>query len=293
MKIAIFAREIGDLWIERFISILNKLEMRGAHLLYYKPFYTKIYKNFGALLPKGSFFSDHNELSSDTDFFLCFGGDGTLLESLTLIRDKEIPVAGINFGRLGFLTSTSSTDGDEWIELLFNSSYSIEKRRVLSLHSPFLPDDFCKFAFNEISFQRSDPFMLSVHVKVNGLSLPPYWSDGLVLATPTGSTAYSMSVGGPIALPGVKAFILAPIAPHNLNVRPLLVPDDFTIEIFVESRKGEAIMSLDNRSTTLLDNQIVTITKADFELNYLSFSREGFIGALKEKLMWGEDKRNN
>jgi NAD+ kinase len=292
MNIAIFARQIGDQWKKRLTDILKELDNRGAKLIYHKPFYLD-FQDDTFPVPEGSFFTDSTDLPRSTDFFLCFGGDGTFLESLTLVLDKDIPVAGINFGRLGFLTSTDAAEGNDWIDLLFENRFQIEKRGVLAVNSPMIPEGFCNYALNEVSFQRRDPFMLSVHVKINGKMLPPYWSDGLVLSSPTGSTAYSLSVGGPIAIPGVKALILAPISPHNLNVRPLVVSDDSVIEIYTESRLKEAIISLDNRSVVIPDKEIVSITKAHFTLNYLSFSNDGFIGALKEKLMWGQDKRNN
>jgi len=292
MKIAIFAREIDDKWKKRFFDILKELSFRGAEMSFYAPFYYALSDQDNVEIPKGLVFTCDLDLSSDTDFFLCFGGDGTFLESLTIVKDKNIPVVGINFGRLGFLTSVDSVLGYEWIERLFAGNYKIETRGVLSVMSKVIPKGFCKYALNEVSFQRRDPFMLSVHVKINGMLLPPYWSDGLVLASPTGSTAYSLSVGGPIALPGVKALILAPIASHNLNVRPLVVSDDSTIEVYVESRRGEAIVSLDNRSFTIPAGELVTITKANFDLRYISFSGDNFIGALRDKLMWGVDKRN-
>lgn len=292
MKIAIFAREIGDKWENRFFDILKEFSSRGAELSYYSPFYSAIIENNKDKIPEGTLFTKEKDLSLDTDVFLCFGGDGTFLESLTIVRDKKIPVAGINFGRLGFLTSVDTVLGNEWIERLFSGRYKIEKRAVLSVSSNAIPKGFCKYALNEVSIQRNDPFMLAVHVKINGMELPPYWSDGLVLSSPTGSTAYSLSVGGPIALPGVKALILAPIASHNLNVRPLVVSDDSTIEFYVESRSGKAIVSLDNRSFTIPAGQHISVTMAKFNLRYLSFYGGNFIAALREKLMWGADKRN-
>jgi len=292
MKIAIFAREISDKWKKRFFDILKELSFRGAEMSFYAPFYYALNENDNIEIPEGKVFTYEQDLSPDTDFFLCFGGDGTFLESLTIVKDKNIPVVGINFGRLGFLTSVDSVLSDDWIERLFAGNYKIEKRGVLSAMSKAIPQGFCKYALNEVSFQRRDPFMLSVHVKINGMLLPPYWSDGLVLSSPTGSTAYSLSVGGPIALPGVNALILAPIAPHNLNVRPLVVSDDSIIEVYVESRRGEAIVSLDNRSFTIPVGELVTITMANFDLRYVSFYGDNFIGALREKLMWGADKRN-
>lgn len=291
MKIAIFAREINEKWWKRLELILRTLDEKSVELTYYRPFYTKMVHESDISIPAGDFFTGEDDLQPDTELFLCLGGDGTFLESITLVRDRDIPVAGVNFGRLGFLTGADSKK-DDWIDALLARNYTIEKRALLKVTSPAIPPNFCKYALNEVSFQRKDPSMLSVHVSVNGMELPPYWSDGLVLASPTGSTAYSLSVGGPIALPGVKALILAPIAPHNLNVRPLVVSDDSLIEIFVESRRGSAIMSLDNRSFILPAGEKVKISKAEFELKYISLPSGSFIEALKEKLLWGKDKRN-
>jgi NAD+ kinase len=292
MKIAIFARDINEKWWNRLMSVLKALDNRGIQLSYYRPFYTKMVHSTEIPIPAGDLFTGEQDLPADTDIFLCLGGDGTFLESVTMVRDRDIPIAGINFGRLGFLTSADSQN-EEWIEALLNKNFKIERRALLTVSSSAIPPNFCRYALNEVSFQRKDPSMLAVYVKVNGMELPPYWSDGLVLASPTGSTAYSLSVGGPIALPGVKALILAPIAPHNLNVRPLVVSDDSVIEIYVESRKGSAIMSLDNRSFILPAGEKVTIYKADFEIKYISLTEDSFIEALKEKLLWGKDKRNS
>ncbi len=292
MKIAIFGREINEKWRKRLSGILNALDKRGVTLTYYRSFYLSMCEYDYMEIPQGALFSGESDLPADTDIFLCFGGDGTFLESVTIVKDKNILVAGVNFGRLGFLTSVDSNMEDEWIDRILAGDYMVEKRGVLTVSSTALPPNFCRFALNEVSFQRKDPSMLSVHVKINGMNLPPYWSDGLVLASPTGSTAYSMSVGGPVALPGVKALILAPISPHNLNVRPLVVSDDSVIEIYVESRRGEAIISLDNRSFTIPAGVKATISKADFEIKYISLTKGSFIRALREKLLWGEDKRN-
>ena len=292
MKIAIFARDINEKWWNRLMSVLKELDSRGVELTYYRPFYTNMVHSTDIPIPAGDLFTGELDLPTDTDIFLCLGGDGTFLESITMVRDRDIPIAGVNFGRLGFLTAADSIN-EEWIDALLNKKFQIEKRALLTVSSSAIPPNFCRFALNEVSFQRKDPSMLAVYVKVNGMELPPYWSDGLVLASPTGSTAYSLSVGGPIALPGVKALILAPIAPHNLNVRPLVVSDDSIIEIYVESRKGSAIMSLDNRSFILPAGEKVLISKAEFDIKYISLTKDSFIEALKEKLLWGKDKRNS
>jgi len=293
MKIAIFARDIDLNWRDRLCFIIKTLVEKDIELYYYKPFYDKVKDEYRLNIPYGKRFSNNMELPPDTDFFLCFGGDGTFLESLTLIKDRGIPIAGINFGRLGFLTTADLEPSFSWIDDLLSGNFKIEKRGILKIESSKLPDDFFPYAINEVTVQRKDPSMLAVNVKINGSELPTYWSDGLVLASPTGSTAYALSIGGPIVLPKSKVLIIAPIAPHNLNVRPLVVPDDSEIEITVSSRWKEAILSLDNRSITIASGDTFKISKAEFELNYISLPSSSFIGALKGKLRWGEDKRNS
>jgi len=301
MKVAIFARSVNDKWLDRACSIIESLIERGVEIICYRAFYDKIegrcrIKELHCNLFTGSsFFSGASDLPDNTNILLSLGGDGTFLESISIIGNRNILVAGINFGRLGFLTSVDSWSHTKWIDELASGRYTTKKRSLLEVSYPDMPRGFSGYALNEVTFQRSDPSVLALHVSVNGEELPVYWADGLVLATPTGSTAYSLSVGGPIALPDVKATILAPIAPHNLNVRPLIIPEDFVVEVFVESRGGRAMLSLDNRSTYIAEKKKVTISKANHQIEYILFNSDGgnFIAALEEKLMWGKDRRNN
>lgn len=293
MKIAIFARDLYSEWVERVLSIVALLNSKNVELFYSRNLHSKLCEQTGTDIVAAGLFSTSDDLPNGLDLFLVIGGDGTFLESLTIIGDREIAVAGVNFGRLGFLAGLGNEPDAIWIDKLINREYTLEQRGLLSLSSELLPSNFFPYALNEISIQRSDPYMISVYVKVDGKELPPYRSDGLVVSTPTGSTAYSLSIGGPIVAPGVKALILSPISPHNLNMRPLVISDYSTLEIYVESRVNKAILSLDNRSIAIRDNSVMKISKAPFNLNYLSLSQEGFIGALREKLMWGEDRRNH
>ena len=222
------------------------------------------------------------------------GGDGTFLNSLTLIRNKNIPVAGINFGRLGFLTTVKvSSQDDKLIDSLLRGEYDIEKRTLLKLQSDNIPSDFYPYALNEISLQRNTPYMIGIELKIDGEIIPTYWADGLLISTQTGSTAYSLSVGGPIVTPGSNVFIVVPIAPHNLNVRPLIVSDSSILEIKIITKSDKAVLTVDNRSFTVSSENTVRLSKADFYINNVSFSKSGFFDALREKLLWGEDKRNN
>jgi len=301
MKVAIFARNVNEKWLDRVCSIIEDLLKKGVEIICYRAFYNRIEKRCKIkdlhcnLFLEDSLFSGASDLPDDTDILLSLGGDGTFLESVSVIGDKKIRIAGINFGRLGFLTSVDSWSHTGWIEKLASGEYTTRKRSLLAASYSDTPDVFLGYALNEVLFHRSGPSMIALHVTVNGTNLPVYWADGLILATTTGSTAYSLSVGGPIALPDVKATILAPIAPHNLNVRPLIIPEDFTVEIFVESRSGRAVLSIDNRSVYIAEKTKVTISKANHQIEYILFNSgsDSFIAALEEKLMWGKDRRNN
>lgn len=240
----------------------------------------------------GEDFFSWEDLPADTGLFLSLGGDGTFLQSLTFVRDRGIPVAGINFGRLGFLTTARADDADRWIDDLLAGRFLVEERSLLRVVCGEMPADFYPFALNEVSLQRRGSGMLSVQVSVDGRELPAYWSDGLVIATPTGSTAYNLSVGGPIVMPSSEVMVIAPIAPHNLNVRPLVIPLSSHVQMRFESRSGQALLAVDNRPFTLSSGMEVSLSRGRYGLRYASFSDNSFIGALRTKLLWGEDRRN-
>lgn len=272
MKIAVFSRKTNP----GIAALVNKLRARGVPLAVY-----------------GTDFTSWEDLPADTELFLSLGGDGTFLRSLTFVRDRGIPVAGINFGRLGFLTTARADDSGSWLDDLLAGRYSVEERGLLTLECDELPEGFYPYALNEISLQRSGARMPAVHVRVDGLDLPTYWADGLVVATPTGSTAYALSVGGPVIFPKSDALVLAPIAPHNLNVRPLVVPFSSTVELRFESRDGEALLAVDNRPVRVSDKVRIVIRRGEYGLRYVEFSDNNFIQALRDKLLWGEDRRNS
>lgn len=271
MKIALYNRDRND-----GVDVLKtRLREKGATLACY-----------------GEDFSSWEDLPADTELFLSLGGDGTFLQSLTFIRDRGIPVAGINFGRLGFLTTARADDDGSWIDELLFGHYQVEERSLLRVTCAGLPQDFYPFALNEVSLQRLGASMLPVHVRIDGRELPTYWADGLVVSTPTGSTAYNLSVGGPVVMPASEVIVIAPIAPHNLNVRPLVVPMDAAVELTFHSRDRDALLTLDNRSCELPSGTTVSLARGRYGLRYVSLSDNSFIGALRTKLLWGEDRRN-
>ena len=270
MKIALYNRDRND-GIE---AVKRQLREKGATLVCYQ-----------------EDFSSAEDLPSDTDLFLSLGGDGTFLQSLTFVRDRGIPVAGINFGHLGFLT-TARADDAEWIDALLSGRYTVEERSLLRVTCSALPESFYPFALNEVSLHRRGTSMLQVSVRIDGRELPTYWADGLVVATPTGSTAYNLSVGGPVVMPTSTVMIIAPIAPHNLNVRPLVVPMDAAVELCFRSRGNAALLTLDNRSFEIPSGTTVSLARGRYGLRYVSLSHDNFIHALQTKLFWGEDRRN-
>ena len=231
------------------------------------------------------------DLQPDTDMLLSVGGDGTFLSASALIADRGIPVAGVNMGRMGFLSENRPED---LANAILMNEYTIENRALLHLThslSDALPRECCN-ALNEMAVHRKGPSMLEIEVCVNGIELPAYWADGLVISTSSGSTAYSLSVGGPIVLPETRVLIISPIAPHNLNVRPLVVPDDSEIALRMHSRDGEFVFSSDNRSLDMKSGTELAVSLAQFSLKRVRLNRSNFIKALTQKLFWGEDVRN-
>ena len=233
------------------------------------------------------------DLPDDVGMLLTLGGDGTFLKALLLVRGRDIPLAGINFGRLGFLTTAKVDDNlDSWVDDLLSGRYEVEDRDLIKISSPALPEGFYPFAGNEFTIQRRGASMLAIDVRMDGRPLPTYWSDGVVVATPTGSTAYSLSVGGPIVDPRSKVFVLAPIAPHNLNMRPLVIPAASVLEVEVSSRDGAAVLTLDNRSVEIPSGTRIKVCRGEYGFKYVSLSDNNFFKALETKLLWGQDRRN-
>lgn len=228
-----------------------------------------------------------SDLQTGTDALLSLGGDGTFLSAALIVRDSGIPVLGVNFGRLGFL---SEYKPDEIVAPLLAGEYAVERRTLLETKVD--GTDIDDISFNEVTVFRNGAAMLGVDVLIDGESLPTCWADGLLVATSSGSTAYSLSVGGPICMPDAKVLIIAPIAPHNLNIRPLVVPETSKIEISVRSRDANVMVTLDNRNFLLPSSVHLSVSVAQFSLNRIRLNRSNFIQALKSKLFWGEDVRN-
>lgn len=240
-------------------------------------------------------FSSHTELDSSFDMLISIGGDGTILRAATLVRDSGIPILGINAGRLGFLASVQKENIASFMQFVIDKKYTISKRTLLSLTCtpPNESIDAINFAMNEITVSRKDTTsMITIDTYLNDEYLNSYWADGLIISTPTGSTGYSLSCGGPILTPDVKSLVITPIAPHNLTARPLVVPDETEIRLKVSGREEYYLVSLDSRVTSIKNESILTLKKTPFQINMVEIPGETFLKTLRNKLLWGEDKRN-
>lgn len=236
-----------------------------------------------------------DQLDKTTDFLICIGGDGSMLQAITKVNDSGVPILGINTGRLGFLTSLQKESLNKGLQALWDKKYSLIERTILAVElnqNQSLLANF-PYALNEISVSRKDTAsLISVKASINQQELTTYWADGLIVATPTGSTGYNLSSGGPIVLPDTPALVMTPIAPHNLNIRPLVLPDHSIIELEVSGREEQHLLSLDSRLITLPHKTMIRIKKAHFSIATLQFDDTAFYNTLREKLFWGLDKRN-
>ncbi len=294
MHFALYSRNFGHTTAAGMKKLAEYLCANGAQISCYRPLHEFLLEYGAEGMEGAGVFTSAEDLPSDADIFLALGGDGTFLSSLTMVRGGGMPVAGINFGRLGFLASSAQEDaGCGVIDKLTAGAYEVGPRTVLQMSGNVLDSEFYPFALNEISIQRSGPKMISIDVTIDGMKIPTYWADGLLIATPTGSTAYSLSVGGPVVVPDSSVFIIAPVAPHNLNVRPLIVSDSSKVEIAIRTEGGSTFISADNRSLELEGGYSLCIEKAPFAINCVSFSKNTFFDALNEKLLWGVDRRND
>jgi NAD+ kinase len=239
-------------------------------------------------------FSSHSDLDKSFDILISIGGDGTILRAATFVRDIGIPILGVNAGRLGFLANVQKDNIELFLKIILEKKYSISERTLLSMECfPNCEEIDINFAMNEISVSRKETTsMITIETFLNDEYLNSYWADGLIISTPTGSTGYSLSCGGPILTPEVKGLVITPIAPHNLNARPLVIPDDIEIKLKVSGREAQYLVSLDSRITSVNNNSELKIKKTPFKINMVEIPEESFFKTLRNKLLWGEDKRN-
>jgi NAD+ kinase len=238
-------------------------------------------------------FSLSEDLSEDIECIISLGGDGTLLDTVTLVRDKNIPIMGINFGRLGFLASIGREEMKTALKAIAKRTYIVDKRTMIHLDASIPLFENVPYALNEFSIHKRDiASMIKIHTYLNGEFLNTYWADGLIVATPTGSTGYSLSCNGPIIFPDSANFVITPVAPHNLNVRPIIVPDDIIISFEIESRSEEIICALDSRRELVNKNVQLAVKKESFLLSLMRLGENSFLQTLHNKMTWGLDKRN-
>lgn len=292
MKIAIYIRSFSEENKHIIEKIFKKIDELKAQVMIYEPFFNSV-KDEVKIKREVETFSSSNDINNAVDYLVSIGGDGTLLETTTLVRDSGIPIIGINTGRLGFLSSIDLSEVDEAIDQVFRGEYTLEKRTLLKVETANDLFGQENFALNEMTVQKRDTSsMITIHAYMNGEFLNSYWADGLIIATPTGSTAYSLSCGGPIILPGSNNFEITPISPHNLNVRPLIVPDNKIITLQIEGRNKEFLVSLDSRSKIIDDSIELRVSKNNFHLNLLRLKNQNHLATMRSKLNWGLDQRN-
>tara|TARA_B100001057_G_scaffold109570_1_gene107514 strand:+ start:7791 stop:8669 length:879 start_codon:yes stop_codon:yes gene_type:complete len=291
MKIALYSVSSGKV-VNTIIENLFKFQIKYNLQFYIENSFSK--KINPELKPNFKTFSSHKQLDKSIDLMITIGGDGTLLRSVSYIRNLGIPVIGINTGRLGFLATLSLNELSVKLEKILKKEFNTEKRTLLKVQfdGSDSSTDF-KYALNEISVSRKNTTsLIKIKTSLDNKYLNSYWADGLIISTPTGSTGYSLSCGGPIMYPQSKAFALTPIAPHNLNARPIIIPEDLTIELSVSGREKYHLLSLDSQIISIKNGTVIKIAKAEFKINIAHFHQDNFYQTLRNKLMWGEDKRN-
>jgi len=292
MKAAIYSRIMEEGQQENVQIFFDELEKQKIEPVIFGPFYEQIKKSI-RLPADTTIFSLSEDLTDEVEFIISLGGDGTLLDTVTLVRDKNISIMGINFGRLGFLASIGQDEVKIAVQAIARRTFVTDKRTLIHLDADLPLFGNVPYALNEFSLHKRDTAsMIKIHTYLNGEFLNTYWADGLIMATPTGSTGYSLSCGGPIVFPESGSFVITPVAPHNLNVRPLIVPDDNIISFEVESRSENIICSLDSRREIVGKNVSLAVKKESFTINLMRLSENSFLQTLHNKLTWGLDKRN-
>ncbi len=292
MKVAVYGKQFQQDVAPFVYELFLELEKAQMEVLVYEPFYNFLSKQIDLNLFLGTY-NSYEELKKNIDLFISVGGDGTILDATTLIKDSEIPIMGVNTGRLGFLADVAKDQIPKTIQQLINKKFSIDQRTLIKLETDKELFGKLNFALNEVTISRKDTTsMITITTYINDQYLNSYWADGLIIATPTGSTGYSLSCGGPIVMPGSENFVITPVAPHNLNVRPLVISDKYVIKVKVEGRAKQFLVALDSRIQTLDAGIELTIKKESFKINMVETETQDFSSTLRNKLLWGLDKRN-
>lgn len=292
MKIAIYSRGIENAHLKDISQLLELLNSVGAEPIIFQDFFNLFYSAIN-IEGKYSTFCAGEALDPEIDCLISLGGDGTMLDTVTLVKDSGIPILGINYGRLGFLANIGKEEIDSAIDAIVNRKYVLDKRSLIHLDSNIPLFGETPYALNEFSIHKKDSSpMIKIHTYLNGEFLNTYWADGLIVATPTGSTGYSLSCSGPVVFPDSSNFVITPVAPHNLNVRPIVVPDNNIISFELEGRTDGFLCTLDSRREIITKEVQIAVKKEDFSINLLRMNENNFLQTLRNKLSWGLDKRN-
>lgn len=292
MKAAIYSRVMEEDQRKDVQFFFDELEKQKIQAVIFLPFFEQIKDRINLPSPASTFYLSE-DLNEEIEFVISLGGDGTLLDTVSLVRDKGIPIVGINFGRLGFLAGIGRKEVALAVKALTDQTYVVDKRKLIHLDASISMFGDVPFALNEFAIHKRDTApMIKIHTYLNGEFLNTYWADGLIVSTPTGSTGYSLSCNGPIVFPESGSFLITAVAPHNLNVRPIIVPDDNIISFDVESRSDQIICALDSRREIVGKNVQLAVKRESFMLNLVRLSENNFLQTLHNKLTWGLDKRN-
>jgi len=291
MRIAIYSRGLESEQLEGLKLLLAEFLHYKIEPVIYQDFFNQFYSSI-EIVDKYSTFNKPADLE-DIDFIISLGGDGTLLDAVTYVGDKGIPILGINYGRLGFLASIGRNEIHSAVESLVKRTFVIDKRTLVHLDANMPLFNGQAYGLNEFTIHKQDSSpMIKIHTYLNGEFLNTYWADGLIVATPTGSTGYSLSCNGPVVFPDSKSFVITPVSPHNLNIRPLIVPDDSVISFEVEGRTNGFLCTLDSRREIASKEVLLAIRKEAFSINLVRLNENNFLQTLRNKLSWGLDKRN-
>jgi NAD+ kinase len=292
MNVAIYSQKVNRHNLPYFKEIIDIFNDFGWNPVFEKELKEQLVAKMD-LSATADEFSSHQDFHSGIDLTMSIGGDGTFIKSVGFIRDSGVPILGINTGRLGFLANISKDQIQQTMEQVKAKNYDFQKRSLLRIQTEENIFGEDNFALNELTLQKKDTAsMITVHASLDNKYLNSYWADGLIVSTPTGSTAYNLSCGGPIITPGCQVHILTPIAPHNLNVRPVVVPDHMPIKLKIEGRDRKCLISLDGVSKNIRQDEEIIVTKAEFMINVVKFESNNFLDTIRNKMMWGIDARN-
>ena len=292
MKVAIFTNLYKNYSPKILLSIIEKLQENNFDVMIDNISFDKLnHKKYSAILNHVKSFS---KIDKTINYIICVGGDGTILKASSYVKNMGIPIIGINTGRLGFLAKIKAVEIDNVIQAITKKKYTISEKTLLSVsYKNKKQENKLGVALNELSITRKNTTsLITIETKLNDEYLNTYWADGLIIATPTGSTGYSLSCGGPIIMPESKNLVITPIAPHNLNARPLVIPDNTNITLKISGRENEFFVSLDSKITTLSNEMLILIKKAPYKIKMIQLENDNFLQTLRDKLYWGKDKRN-